>query len=82
MKKLAITLSEDQLRAIEAIRRKKRVPRSRVIQHAVSQYLAIQTEFGAAREYEEGYRHQPETAADVEVYAAATSAVLVREEWE
>ena len=82
MKKLAITLSEDQLKAIEAIRRKKRVPRSRVIQHAASQSLAIQTEFGAAREYEEGYRRQPETAADVEAYAAATSAVLVQEEWE
>lgn len=81
MKKLAITLPEDQLKAIEEIRRKKRIPRSRVIQQAVSQYLAIQTEFGAAREYEEGYRRQPETAAEVEAYAAATSAVLGGEEW-
>lgn len=81
-KKLAITLPEDQARAIEEIRRKKRLPRSRVIQHAIARYLAEERLITAVREYEEGYRRIPEDVAEAEALGAAASAVLREEQWE
>jgi metal-responsive CopG/Arc/MetJ family transcriptional regulator len=81
MRKVAITLPDDQAKAIEDIRRKKRIPRSRVIQQAIAYYLAEQEVRGAVREYEEGYRHYPEDGADAEAFGTATAAVLSREDW-
>ncbi|MGH2348896.1 MAG: ribbon-helix-helix protein, CopG family [bacterium] len=82
MKKIAITLPEDQAKAIEAIRRKKRLPRSRIIQHAVARYLAEEGLVAAVREYEEAYRRIPEDVAEAEAYGAAASEVLSEEDWE
>lgn len=82
MRKVAITLPDDQARAIEDIRRKKRLPRSRVIQQAIAYYLAEQDIRGAVREYEEGYRHHPENAAEAAAFGTATAAVLTPEEWD
>lgn len=82
MRKLAITLPEDQARAIEKIRKKRRIPRSRVIQQAVAYYLSEQGLLSAVREYEEGYRRKPEDAAEVEAFGKAAAEVLVPEDWE
>lgn len=82
MKKIAITIPEDQAKAIEAIRRKQRLPRSRVIQHAIARYLAEERLVEAVREYEEGYRRIPEDAGEAEAYGATASAILPPEEWE
>jgi metal-responsive CopG/Arc/MetJ family transcriptional regulator len=82
MRKIAITIPEDQAKAIEAIRRRKRLPRSRVIQHAIARYLADERLVVAVREYEEGYRRIPEDVAEAEAFGAAASAVLGEEEWE
>jgi metal-responsive CopG/Arc/MetJ family transcriptional regulator len=82
MRKIAITLPEDQAKAIEAIRRRKRLPRSRVIQHAIARYLAEERLIAAVREYEEGYRRVPEDIAEAEVFGTAASEVLSEEEWE
>lgn len=40
MKKFAISLPDHQAAAVEKIRRKMRIPRSRVIQSAIDRYLA------------------------------------------
>jgi metal-responsive CopG/Arc/MetJ family transcriptional regulator len=82
MIKIAITLPEDQAKAIEAIRRKTRLPRSRIIQHAIARYLAEERLVAAVRDYEEGYRRVPEDVAEAEAFGTAASAVLVKEEWE
>jgi metal-responsive CopG/Arc/MetJ family transcriptional regulator len=82
MKKIAITLPEDQAKAIERIRKQKRIPRSRVIQQAVAYYLSEQALLSAVREYEEGYRRHPEDAAEAEAYGKAAAQVLSQEEWE
>lgn len=82
MKKVAISLPDEQAEAIERIRRKRRIPRSRVVQQAIAYYLAEQGLLAAAREYEEGYRRKPEDAAEAEAYGAATAAVLPEESWE
>ncbi len=70
------------MRALERVRRRQRLPRSRVIQHALSLYFA---HTGLAEEvsaYEEGYGRKPEPDGDLESYARAAAAVLSPEEWE
>ncbi len=80
MKKVAISLPDDQAEAIEQIRRKERIPRSRVIQRAIALYLTERGRYRAIRAYEEGYRRQPE-GAEVEALAQATAEALDWEDW-
>lgn len=82
MKKLAITLTEGQVAAIERIRRARRVPRSRVIQEAVSRFLEAEASSSLARAYEAGYRRVPEDAAELDAFATEAAAVLPAEDWE
>ncbi|HET8679578.1 MAG TPA: ribbon-helix-helix protein, CopG family, partial [bacterium] len=72
MKKVAISLPDALADAIEQIRRKQRIPRSRVIQRAIAVYLAEQGRHGAVRAYENGYRRKPERAEEVEALGKAT----------
>jgi len=81
MRKIAITLPEDQARAIERIRRKKKIPRSRVIQQAIAHYLSEETQHAAVRRYEEGYRRMPEDPAEAEAYVRTGAEVLEPEDW-
>jgi len=70
------------MRALERVRRRQRLPRSRVIQHALSLYFA---DAGIAEEvtaYEEGYRRKPEPEGELESYARAAVKVLSPEDWE
>ncbi len=69
------------MRAIERIRRKEKIPRSRVIQKAVKFYLAQAGLAEDARAYEEGYRRKPERDQAVEAYGRAAAEVLGSEEW-
>ena len=78
---MSVTLPEDQMRAVERIRRKERIPRSRVIQHALSLYLGHAGMDEAVRAYEEGYRRKPERPDSVEAYARAATEVLDSEDW-
>ncbi len=82
MKKVAISLPDAQADAIERIRRKQRIPRSRVIQRAIAVYLAEQAGYGAVRAYEGGYRRKPERMKEVEALGKATAASLDLENWE
>ncbi len=82
MKKIAITLPDDQALAIEHIRKRRKIPRSRVIQQAIAYYLRERNEYTAARRYEEGYRRMPEDPAEAEAYARMAAEVLEPEDWE
>jgi metal-responsive CopG/Arc/MetJ family transcriptional regulator len=82
MKKIAITLTAEQLEAIERIRRRRGVPRSRVIQEAVGRFLEAQGLLSSARDYEAGYRRFPEGQEEARAFAAATAAALASEDWE
>ncbi|MBI3997783.1 MAG: ribbon-helix-helix protein, CopG family [Armatimonadetes bacterium] len=77
---MAITLPEDLAEAVEQIRRRDRIPRSRVIQRAIAHYLADLEHHQAIRAYEEGYRRRPEAAA-ARALARATASVLPEEDW-
>jgi len=81
MRKIIITLPDDQAKAIEQIRRKRRVPRSRVIQEAVASYLAEQEYSLKVRAYIEGYRKYPE-GREAEAYVRMAAEVLEPEDWE
>lgn len=81
MKKVGISLPDDQAEAIERIRRKRRIPRSRVVQEAIATYLEGQGESDAVRRYIEGYRRRPE-GNEARAYAKAAAMVLGSEDWE
>jgi predicted transcriptional regulator len=81
MTRMTITLPGDHARAIERIRRRRRLPRSRVIQEAVAHYLSTQAQQKAVRAYERGYLRKPERAADAEAAALAAAEVLEPEDW-
>jgi len=82
MRKIAITLPVDQAEAIEEIRRRRRIPRSRVIQEAVARFLETQGLSSRVHKYEAGYRRVPEDSTEARALAAASAAVLPIEDWE
>lgn len=82
MKKLAITLTADQAAAVEKIRRRRRIPRSRVIQEAVARFLEAEGLSSGAQRYEAGYRRIPEDAREAGAFARAGAAALPIEDWE
>lgn len=82
MRKIAITLPEEDARTVDRIARRRRWSRSRVIQHAVAYFLSEQSLRAAVREYEEGYRRFPEDLAEVEAFGKAAAEVLGAEDWE
>jgi len=81
MRKIAISLPDEQARAVERVRLKLRIPRSRVIQRALDMYLTEEGFFEAVRRYERGYRRRPERP-EAGAFAEAAAAVLGRENWE
>ena len=81
MIKIAVTIPEDQMRSLERLRRKQRIPRSRIVQQALRCYFAQTGIAEDARAYEEGYRRKPEQAQAAESYARVAAEVLEHENW-
>jgi hypothetical protein len=81
MTKIAVTIPDEQMRTLERVRKKQRVPRSRVVQQALSFYFAHAGLSEEARAYEDGYRQKPERTAEVDAYAQASAEVLGSEDW-
>jgi metal-responsive CopG/Arc/MetJ family transcriptional regulator len=82
MKKIAITLTEEQAAAVEKLRRRRRVPRSRVIQEAVARFLESEGASSLVQAYETGYRRLPEDVREARAFAEAGAAILPLEDWE
>jgi len=80
MRRVTISIPEAQAAAIEEIRRRKGISRSRVVQEAIALTLAEQEKARAIRRYEEGYRKRPETTEAL-AYAKATAATMAKERW-
>jgi metal-responsive CopG/Arc/MetJ family transcriptional regulator len=81
MRRWAISLPDDLADAMERLRRKERIPRSRLIQRAIALYLSERGRYQAIRAYEDGYRRIPE-GTEAEAYAQAAAQVLEEEDWE
>jgi hypothetical protein len=81
MTKIAVTIPDDQMRTLERLRRRQRLPRSRVVQQALSFYFSHAGLSEEVTAYEEGYRRKPERSADAAGYARAAATVLGSEDW-
>jgi metal-responsive CopG/Arc/MetJ family transcriptional regulator len=80
--KVAISLPEEILAAVEMERQAKGESRSEFFRRAVETRLKEGRESSAIRDYVRGYRKCPESAEEVEAAHAAGSAVLAAEPWE
>ena len=80
--KVAISLPEDVLEAVEIERRAKGENRSQFFRRAVERLLKQERESLAAKDYIRGYQEMPESAEEVEAAHRAGSAVLAEEPWE
>ena len=69
------------MRKLEQLRRKHKVPRSRIIQQALRRYFAETRLAEDVRAYEAGYRRKPERAAAAASYRRVAAEVLQPEDW-
>jgi metal-responsive CopG/Arc/MetJ family transcriptional regulator len=81
MSKIAITIPEDQMRALERLRRKRRLPRSRIVQQALRFYFAHEGLTEEAAAYEDAYRRVPEREPELQSLAALAAEALGGEDW-
>jgi len=79
--KVAISLPEDILKAVEKERRARGESRSEFFRRAIERLLKQERESSAVREYVRGYREVPESAEEVETAHRIGSAVLAEEPW-
>lgn len=80
MRRVAISLPDAQAEALERVRRRQRIPRSRVIQQALDLYLREMAKQPAIRAYVEGYQRHPE-GREAGAFVRAASRALPREDW-
>lgn len=80
--KVAISLPEDVLAAVELERRAKGESRSEFFRRAVEKRLREERESSVIRDYVRGYQDLPESAEEVEAAHRLGSAVLAAEPWE
>jgi metal-responsive CopG/Arc/MetJ family transcriptional regulator len=74
--KVAISLPEPLYRALERARRRTGKSRSALVQEALREWLRRGVEGDLLRDYEAGYRAQPEGERDAEAALATAVALL------
>ena len=79
--KVAISLPEHVLAAVEMERRAKGESRSEYFRRAVEARLKEERESSAIEDYVRGYRQYPDAPEEVEAAHRAGSAVLATEPW-
>ncbi len=79
--KVAISLPEDVLKAIEEQRKSKGESRSGFFRRAAERLLKQERESSAIKDYIRGYQQMPESAEEVEAADRIGSAVLAQEPW-
>ena len=79
--KLAISISAEDFKTIETIRKKEEITRSAVITEAIRLLRAGQEKEWLIRLYEEGYRKHPEQVAEIMAKEKAAIEVLTQEDW-
>jgi metal-responsive CopG/Arc/MetJ family transcriptional regulator len=76
--KIAVTVPADLHRAVGVARRRRGRSRSAVVQDALRQWLRHEAQVELVREYEAGYRKQPEGQREIDA-AMATAVGLLRD---
>jgi metal-responsive CopG/Arc/MetJ family transcriptional regulator len=82
MSKIAISLPEEVLRAIESARKASGESRSQFLRRAVEAYLRRQKERDLDEQYIRGYVEQPETPQEAGGLYSAGLAALAQEPWD
>ena len=80
--KIAISLPEDVLTAVETQRQAKGETRSEFFRRAVETRLQQEQKSSAIRAYLRGYQEYPESSEEIEAAHRAGTAVLSAEPWE
>jgi metal-responsive CopG/Arc/MetJ family transcriptional regulator len=80
--KVAISLPENILRAVEDERKARGESRSEFFRRAVERLLKQEREALAVKRYIQGYREKPESAEEVEAIHRAGITILAEEPWE
>ena len=80
--KVAISLPEDVLEAVETERKVKGESRSKFFRRAIERLLKQERDSSAVKDYVRGYREIPESADEVEAAHREGSAVFAEEPWE
>jgi len=80
--KVAISLPEHVLAAVEIERQAKGESRSEFFRRAVETRLKQERESSAIRDYVRGYQQYPESAEEIEVAHGLGNAVLATEPWQ
>lgn len=80
--KVAISMPEDLLKAVEKERKARGESRSEFFRKAIEKILKDEGESRAIEEYIRGYRNIPESAEEVEAVHRIGSALLAEEPWE
>jgi metal-responsive CopG/Arc/MetJ family transcriptional regulator len=81
--KIAVSLPDELYRALEGARRRLGKSRSAAVQEAVREWLLREARGELVREYEEGYRRQPESGEEIEAALATAVGLLTAdsEDW-
>jgi metal-responsive CopG/Arc/MetJ family transcriptional regulator len=79
--KVAISLPEDVLEAVETERKAKGESRSQFFRRAIERLLKQERESSAVKDYVRGYQEAPESAEEVEAVHRVGIAVLAEEPW-
>lgn len=80
--KVAISLPEGVLAAVEDEIRSSGESRSQFFRRAVQTFFELQRERALSEQYVRGYTEMPETDEEVEAARLAASTVLAEEAWE
>ena len=78
--KVAMSMPPDLYRAVEHIRKRTGKSRSAVMQEALRLWLRQQRDAVLVRQYESGYRAEPESRREIEMAEAAVR-LLSSQEW-
>jgi len=79
--KVAISLPNEVLEAIERERKIKGESRSEFFRRAIERFLKQEQESSAVRDYIRGYQEVPESAEEIERAHLVGSAALAEEPW-
>lgn len=79
--RLTVTIPWSQYEALEQVRRATGKSRSAVVQAALRHWLEGRARAALVRQYEAGYRRQPEGHREIRAAHAAAACVLAADNW-
>ncbi len=79
--KITVSIPNGLYQAVERARRARGKSRSAVVQDALRHWLNSQAHAASVREYEAGYRRQPEGRREIRAAKAAAVRLLSTEDW-